>query len=417
MCLNPKFYLPLALSVSLFLFGACNKEYFDFSKMSADSITPTIAVPIADLDITIEQIVQRYGSLADKIYDPNYSSGSDSVFFLLVEYSDTIAQIEGPLSPIAAGIEMPALDIPVDSIKMKIFGDLGGADALFRLTDPSIKFSFYNSIDKAFNLTFDTLYTKNIVTHVAYPFRVKPEAYPFTIAKPDAASAIAFSQIVLNNQNTESYDGSSNPMSNVIEPTPKYVFQSGKLIPIGTEATAAGGKITVVGRVLLPFQGFAKLNYRDTVPFQSIDTAGADLVDEVLLRMIFTNGIPLDAEINAYILDTVSGNTVYDFKFYDENGNEKTNGQFIEGAEVQGANQDYRPASPKVFYSDIKLTAAEFKQAMRGNALIIDAHLFTQDFDFQTANHANSGIVKIYTDFGMRVQLGLKTKLNINPTN
>ncbi|MDP4844228.1 MAG: hypothetical protein NWR83_07175, partial [Salibacteraceae bacterium] len=288
---------------------------------------------------------------------------------------------------------------------------LGGNEAFFRLINPSVRFTFLNSIDKAFELTFDTLYTRRTTDNQIFPFKVLDSSLPFQIGKGSTSS------FTLSNENTESYNGEPNPLTNVIEPTPKYVYYASTLNPVGTDATAAGGQVQVISNVLLPLEGFGSFYYRDTVPFNLVDSGQADLVNEILLRMVFTNGLPLDAEVEVLIYDSTQWSLIFDVPIYDENGALKPNGAFIEAAEVQGASNDFRPASPNKFFSDLKLTSAEFKQAVKGNVMVINAKLFTTDFDRTNANHLNSATVKMYTDYSLRVQMGLKTQLNIDPNN
>lgn len=399
----------VALLVLASISFACNKEYFEIKKITSDSINPTFAVPIADMDITIEQIVKRYADDLQNVYDPNYSNGSDSVFFLQIEYIDTLAPLAGPSDAIPAGSAFPPIPIPLDSIELNLFGQLGGNDAFFRLINPSVKFTFLNTIDKAFELTFDTLYTRRTSDNQIYPFKVVDSSSPFQIDKGGTSS------FTLSNDNTESYNGDPNPLTNVIEPTPKFVYYASTLNPVGTDATAAGGQIQVVSSVLLPLEGFASFAYNDTVPFSFTDTSQSSIIDEVVLRMIFTNGLPLDAEIKVSIYDTTQWNLIYELPVYDENGNVKPNGAFIEAAEVQDATKDYRPIAANRYFSDLKLTASEYKKAMAGNAMVINAKLFTTDFDRDNPDHLNSATVKMYTDYKIRVQMGLKARISGTP--
>jgi len=401
----------LALAAMAIIAIGCNKEYFEIKKITSDSINPTFAVPIADMDITIEQIVKRYADDLQNIYDPNYSNGSDSVFFLQIEYRDTLAPLTGPANALPAGTALPSIQIPLDSIELNLFGQLGGNDAFFRLINPSVKFTFLNTIDKAFELTFDTLYTRRTSDNKIYPFKVLDSSSPFQIDKGGTSS------FTLSNDNTESYKGDPNPLTNVIEPTPKFIYYSSTLNPVGTDATAAGGQVQVISSVLLPLEGFASFAYSDTVPFDFVDTSQADIVDEVTLRMIFTNGLPLDAEIKLYIYDSLQWNKIDSLEIYDQNGVLKPNGALIEAAEVTDASGDYRPIEPNRFYSDLVLTSDRFKHIMTGNVMVVNAKLFTTDFDRNNVNHVNSATVKMYTDYKIRVQMGLKTQLNIDPNN
>jgi hypothetical protein len=396
---------------------ACNREYFEIKKITSDSINPTYAIPIADVEITIEQLVKRFTNDLENIYDPNYSTTTDSVFFLQIEYIDTLAPLAGPANALPAGTALAPIKIPLDSIELNLFGQLGGNEAFFRLINPSVRFTFLNSIDKAFELTFDTLYTRRTTDNQIFPFKVLDSSLPFQIGKALTTGAMMETSFTLSNENTESYTGDPNPLTNVIEPTPKYVYYASTLNPVGTDATAAGGQVQVISNVLLPLEGFGSFYYRDTVPFNLVDSGQADLVNEILLRMVFTNGLPLDAEVEVLIYDSTQWSLIFDVPIYDENGVLKPNGAFIEAAEVQGASNDFRPASPKKFFSDLKLTSTEFKQAVKGNVMVINAKLFTTDFDRTNANHLNSATVKMYTDYSLRVQMGLKTQLNIDPNN
>lgn len=396
---------------------ACNKEYFEIKKITSDSVNPTYAIPLADVEISIEQLVKRFTNDLENIYDPNYSTTSDSVFFLQIEYIDTLDPLYGPSDAIPSGTALDPIQIPLDSIELNLFGQLGGNEAFFRLINPSVRFTFLNSIDKAFELTFDTLYTRRTSDNQIFPFKVLDSSLPFQIGKATIAGATQESSFTLSNENTESYNGMANPLTNVIEPTPKYVYYASTLYPVDNDATAAGGQVQVISNVLLPLEGFGSFNYRDTVPFNLVDTGQADLVNEVLLRMVFTNGLPLDAEVTVSIYDSTQWNLIYELPIYDENGLLKPNGAFLEAAQVQGAAEDYRPDSPNKFFSDLKLTSAEFKEAVKGNVVVVNAKLFTTDFDRTSTNHSNSTTVKMYTDYSLRVQIGLKTQLNIDPNS
>lgn len=404
-----------ALSITTVIAAACNTEYFELNKISSDSLTPTYAVPIADMDINVKQLVRRYAEDIDNIYDPNYSSGSDSVFFLQIQYNDTIDAIPGPSQDIPAGTPLPPIVFPLDSIELNLFGELGGNDAFFRLVDPSIQFTYINSIDKAFELEFDTMYTKKITNNSTYPFKVVDALSPFPIPKPEGSETSTESALLLNNENTESYNGSANPMTNVIEPTPKFIYYASTLTPVGSDATKAGGEMNLVSTVLLPLEGYGALNFKDTSSFNPVDTTYLDAVDEVMVRFLFTNGLPLHAEVNVSIYDSTNWTKVFDLPIYDENGDPKLNGTFVEAAEAGTAANDYRPGEPTRFFSDVIMNSDEFRQVMKGNTMVVNADIFTTDFDRTSSDHVNSQTIKFYTDYTIRVQLALKTRLNIDP--
>ena len=402
----------IALSLLSIIGVSCNKEYFQIKNIEAESLNPTFAVPIADMDIELTQLIKRFAADLQNVPSTEYHDPADNVFFLQIRYTDTIDAIPGPTATIPAGTPFPPIEFPLDSSELNIFGELGGGESTFRLLNPSVSFTFVNTMDKAFNMTFDTLYTKDIENNAVYPFRVLAASTPFLIEEGNVAGPAVESLVTLSNDNTESIDGTPNPMSNVLEPTPKFVYNKITLDPIGTDETQAGGEMKVVASVLLPLEGYGKFKYRDTIAIDEIDTTDADLVEEVLIRMIITNSFPIGAELNATVVDTSDNySEVYKLPFYDENGAEKPNGLFLEAPEVGDASTGFQTKAPKRFFSDIRINKEEYVNLTKGNALIVDFDFYTKNFD---ANLTESQVVNWYSNYILRVQLGLKVKFNLN---
>ena len=66
--------------------------------------------------------------------------------------------------------------------------------------------------------------------------------------------------------------------------------------------------------------------------------------------------------------------------------------------------------------TDITISNADFRKVVKGNSVIVNAQMFTSGFDNTSADHTGSQVVKMYTDYTLGIGIGLKSKLNINPT-
>lgn len=397
----------------------CKKEYFQPDRFAGGSYEPTVALPLLDMEFKTVNIMKKWQSDLELEYDPDVSTGNDSVYSLQLVYSDTLDSLD--LADFeAAGIIVPiTVPFPTQRVNLRIFGDF--PDGSFRLTNPSVAFHITNTTNYPFELEFrdgpnNDLYTQKEVNGQVSDRRdmeIIDPTHPYQVPGQTATTPFTF---VLNNDNIRYVDDPTDtePMAAVLEPTPKYLYYGVNLTPQGTGPNN-GGQLVVAADVILPMEGYGNIVYRDTVPYSFIEPDEADQINYAELRLITENGLPLEAIIEATVYDSSDLSTaIMKLPFY-EDGNPKSPG-IVAGAAPVESSSPYRVTATNKEITDIGIynvhpqTGAiinDVEKLARGNRIIITATL-------QSTNAAASQRVKMYSDYSLKVKLSVKAQANLD---
>jgi len=421
---------PLGLFGGIILaMGACTKGYFDFDKFEGGAYQPTFAVPLAEANITVDQVLNRWDSDIEKIYSSEHSN-PDSVFSLNLIYEDSLDPVLDNVFAVGGQSVMQTFSLPTESVLLRIFGNFD--DGYFRLNKPEIEFTIDNQSNVPFTLTFrdgdnGDFYTAKIDddnTPIASTVR-----YLELLDNdwPIPASGM-YSQTLKNSNTIYVADPSDSALTSIIEPTPKKMFYGIDITPTAA-VTTNGGSVYVHSRLTLPLQGWGKINFKDTLTMQAFDdTAYVDNLGYMELRMIVENGLPLDATIKATVYDSTASGLVplLDLRLMDEDDNLKTTNMVIPGATAGSASQDYRPQATVTELTDIVISSFEnASYTDASGAVVTNANMNEVEALIEgekivitavatTTGESNQETVRMYSDYTMNIKLGVKVNANMD---
>ncbi|GAB4378210.1 MAG: hypothetical protein Kow0075_07830 [Salibacteraceae bacterium] len=427
---------------------SCVKDILNIETISTTSANK-YAVPLADLKISVADILNVRDDGVVRIYDPNVAlPHGDSAFFLQIEFSDTITPVRMSDFPSAGGV-VPAganYSVPKDRVDLKLFGNF--ENGYFRLTDPSVEFVVLNNTDFGFTLTFrdgtnNDLYTERKDNTNTRYLRITDPDHPYSIPAKEANGPSTYS-FNLNNSNVEytAQPGSGDAMSQIMEPTPKYLYYGVNLrtTNFGTFTGSNDEKIDVVATVKLPLEGYGRVAMNRHVPFSLTSLVAGDtnatqteqdsIIDMVLetvkaveLRFNIENEIPLEAFIEAYAIDSNTQEYYLRLPLYNDDRTTPSNGIVIPAAESGNSSTNYRPLastqkttdaiivndkSNNVLYPDPNMT--EMEALARANQILIQVALYSAEEN----GLGNSKPVRIYDDYKLHLKLGARLETAIN---
>ncbi len=416
-------------SIALGSLSACNLDYFETEKFAGGSYRPTFAVPLVEVNLTVEDILNSYENNIVLTADQADTSRK----FLTLVFSEKLEPIL--LAPYAVGGIIPVgvtLPMPLERVNLRIFGNL--QDGTFTLTDPRVIFELDNSTAASFEMEFrdgldGEFYTQKVNDVQKNYLEVTAPEHPYPIPANDIYT------FELNNGNLL-YP--SNPteaaMTRVIEPTPKHLYYGVDLTTTNA-TTETSGEVGLVASVFLPLKGFANTTRKDTNAYEfiSTDTAGAEL-NFAEIRLIIQNGLPITGEIfAATIIDTTTNpwTKMMDLNLYDVNGDENTSGILIDGA--TGGNEEtdwiYTPTEKlndiiltnsteaedlvqPVKYDDSEERSSKYPDPIsqiealgKGNKIVLEVKLKTSDYNSE---------VKLYSDQALNIQVGVRVQASLD---
>ncbi len=304
------------------------------------------------------------------------------------------------------------LDFPKDSVLMRVFGNFDGGT--FTLTNPTVTFNVSNSFGVPFQCDFQELFTENVNTGETRDLLVNAETQTFNVDAAETPGTTNVSSLEFNNANT------NGAMSDVIEPTPKFVIYdiegtSNPGSPTGNQNFITDeSRIDVVADVLLPLEGFGELTLSDTLSYDEfLSPEEADRIESLLLRINVDNGFPLDGEMEAYVGNFNETTGVLDTLFTLLGGDEPQ--MVLESGIVDP--QTFKVSSSTAVTTDLELsrealndegeTINQVKLLSEGNRIIITTRLTSTDY-------ANRDVVKVYSDYMIGVRFGVKVGTALN---
>ena len=416
-------------SIALGSLGACNLDYFETDRFAGGSYRPTLAVPLVEVNLTVEDILKSYEN--NILLEADQADTSRK--FLTLVFSDTLEPIT--LAPYAVGGTVPAgvtVPLPLERVDLRIFGNL--QDGTFTLTDPSVIFDLDNSTAASFEMEFrdgldGEFYTQKVNDVQKNYLEVTAPEHPYPIPANDMYT------FELNNDNLI-YPSSptEDAMTRVIEPTPKHLYYGVDLTTTNT-TTDLSGEVGVVASVFLPLKGYANTGRKDTNKYEFIttDTAGAEL-NFAELRLIIQNGLPITGEVlEISVVDTTTTpwTKMMDLNLTEEDGSINTEGILIDGATGGNEANDWT-YTPTEKLNDIIITnskdAADLVQPVvygtntpvglpmsqiealgKGNKIVLEVDLKTSKTDNDPTT-----VVKLYSDQSLKIKVALRAQASLD---
>ncbi len=215
-------------------------------------------------------------------------------------------------------------------------------------------------------------------------------------------------EYVITNENTNP----TGALTVVFEPTPKYLYYQPILTSKGGTGIT-GDRVDIFAKVVLPFEGKGKVGYRDTIAYGFEQDLLTEVIDFAFLRLNFENGIPLQASMKGYIVDTTTFDTIGPLPLYEATtGDFRDNDVLIPGAIQNNLNPTSNPTTESAqlttdvrIYKENPITRDDdIEMFAKGNAVVIELEFNTSGFD-------DDEFVKIFSSQYMKLNLGIKTRI------
>jgi len=416
------------LAIVAGVFSACDLDYFKPDNFAGGSYKPTVAVPLANLNLTVEDLLKSYEN--NVILEPE----GDGRSRLNLIFSDTMAPVK--LESFAtAGVVPPgqSLDLPTEKVDLRLFGAF--QDGFFRFTNPSVIFTLHNTSKVPLSVEF-----RDGANSDFYTVRKDGSNQRYILIDDAAANHpfplpadAGFYNYSLNDNNIDYTDdiGAGDAMTQILEPTPKFLHYGTRLHTNNVAPeTDLNGEISVITSVHLPLRGYGNVSRWDTLKYEFIDTGQVDELNFVEIRFNITNGLPLEAEIkSAIIVDTTTTpwTKVMDIPLTNEDGS-ISDGIFIPGATGVGESSGWKYTKAEKL-SEIILTRAEKVQPVnfnsgvavgpeitqieaiaQGNKILMNVQVYTAGIN-QTTNQGDE--IKMYSNQSMNIKIGVRAQASL----
>ena len=396
--MNRKLLNRFAVALSAIALVSCGQDKIAWK--------PTFAVPLGSGSLTVADLV---GAQPSEVEGDTITRGGSEIYSFKLVYIDTLDPVRigqfgaTPGSSVDSIPISPGFPLPESNNLLRITGLASGGSFLF--TRPSVTFDFINELNMDVVLQLNNTYTRNVKTNVESPFTItgQPTNIPAgSIGNPGIAT------LTINNSNT------GGALSDVFTPTPKFLFYTPVLGTNKGTPSANNGELTVVSKVNLPFTGYGKVFYRDTILLESVN--GDSLTEDIsalseedpiqfaFLRFNFVNEMPLNINITGTLVDLDNNYSLIDqVRFYDVEKNEEGDYPYtiIAAGTSGGATQ---VMTEMRLYSENPTTRDnEIEAILDGGAVIIELELESNNFD-------SNQPVTIEADQRLSVDIGFRTK-------
>lgn len=394
----------LPLIVSLLLINSCSKE--DLNKYGAK---PTWAIPLASGHMTMADILKAKPQNIDVLGDTSTGSYTYEII-----YSDTLDPITlNTLGGLSFIPPFSGLSLGERSILLEMFGNIDNGS--FYLTDPTIEFVFINEFEAQFQLNLDSTFTikKDGTNQKDFLITGQPiQIDSGTQLNPKTSSFEA------NNANTFSLpDNLPGALTNVFEPTPKFIHFTPVLSSAAGASNVTGERLDMIARVHLPLTGYGFFEYKDTLPYDFTGTDSiVDLttsIDFAAIRIGLKNSLPLSAQVlNATIIDTATDKIIGTIAFFDSTGKSQ-DAPFLVASGPGTVNKVTSEWNISSNYTDVAVYRDnpatgknDFETLQNGNAIILSVRL-------ESDAYSTTKKVSIFSDMGLNVNIGLRTRINL----
>lgn len=373
------------------------------------SFKPTYAIPVVEAKMTIGEILNSRPSEVETTFETAF--GTDSLFRFQLVYTDTLDPLTFE-SFGGSGNTVPAGDysslFEERNVFLRMTGNTESGD--FRFTNPSVDFVFNNEMNTAFEMQLTNTYTRNVKTNIDSSFTINDTAF----IQPGSPASPGVGTLNVTNSNT------NNALTNVFSPTPKFLYYTPTLRVPQSGTAESGEKLNIYAKVTLPFTGFGRAVRNDTVPysFGDGDTAGIGAIDFIYLRMAFENELPLEVIVNAYIMDTLTWDTLAQVRLYNSQTGAALSGTaaVVPAATPLATITSTTTTTPAFNSSDMRLfkknpttNVNDIETLFEGNAILLN-------MNFKTAGYDTDKEVTIYSSQALKFNMGIKTRLDATIT-
>lgn len=363
-------FIALAATVML---ESCVKDYFELDKLSTDQEwDPTIAVPLvsSSLEMTellgVEETETELGSL---------EIGSNGALTLVYKGSVETSDF---------------LSAEKDTIDIAILSEVSG-QGLISLVDPKIVFTSRNSFGYNINATVTQLDGENL--DGIYPITSSLDPIDIPVQVPSSSQqgqTLSDSSTVLNSGNSNFNDVITNSRPWLINFEVAFAPDTATIPP---NFYSNNAKVKVDVDIEFPLNGALKdVEFLDTIADFEIEGASDPSVSSGLIRLITSNGLPLDMSMQVYFVDEQY--TVLDSIF--------SKPDFIKSGNINATT--LKLEAPVELTTDAVLDRAKLDKLENTKNLIIKTIANTQN--------AGTENVVLYEDYGLDIKLGIQLQVD-----
>ncbi|MFT7343533.1 MAG: hypothetical protein ACI9XP_000107 [Lentimonas sp.] len=332
----------------------------------------------------------------------NLAAGSNGFNDVSVDLEITINGQGNPITgneSIDVGLNFNSIDFDVirgdfgnqqlfdvqDTIAIKFFDGIPGGTLQF--TDPSLRFRFMNSFGIPLGLNINEI--KSIEDNNGNEVMLTGFDPTFDIDAATSPGLTQTSTLTLSNSNTQN-------INSIFNLTPKrLIFDiNGETNPSGpaNNFVANESRLSVEGTLNLPLEGYAAgFTVTDTVEFgQTFDSINVEYVE---FRIITDNGFPIEINVDIVMLDIN----------YNELGKLSENSQIV-GAAPVGVSGRVTENNKKI--TDIRIDNSKL-------SIFNQTKYIKFSVGGQTYNGNLNQVVKMFEDYKIKVNLGIKGQFNI----
>ena len=349
-------------------------------KISFTHPTPTSAVNILNFNITV------------RFYDNISSSGNR-----IILNSNTSNVL---YSKLVGYFGQPAFDILKDTVFLDIFKrNLSGR---FTIVNPQLNIYVSNSYGFPINIAFSQFASYRSVAPLStVPISGTGLPNPWSIISPTLAQSgqTIVSSLMLNKTTCN--------IDDAINISPQFIVYNTSALgnPAGFISGAPNfvldtSKFKVDVDVELPLYGKAiDFTVQDTFKMEEFKTENRDKIDWAAIRVITTNGFPVDVNLQLIFTDTLYHRIDSLYLNGDDNR--------IIASGILGAGPDYRVIMPYIKRSETTISGERINYMINHDVkkVLLKAVLNTAN------NHGTD--VKFYSDYAIDVKIGVKTHLKI----
>jgi len=300
----------------------------------------------------------------------------------------------------------PAFDILKDTVFLDIFKrNLSGR---FTIVDPQLNIYVSNSYGFPINIAFSQFASYRSVAPLStVPISGSGLPNPWSIISPTLAQAGQTLVTPLSlNKNTSNID-------DAINISPQFIVYNTSALgnPEGFDSINPNNprnhnfvldtsKFKVDVDVELPLYGKAiDFTVQDTFKMEEFKTENRDKIDWAAIRVITTNGFPVDVNLQLIFTDTLYHRIDSLYLNGDDNR--------IIASGILGAGPDYRVIMPYIKRSETMISGERINYMINHDVkkVLIKAVLNTAN------NHGTD--VKFYSDYSIDIKIGVKTHLKI----
>ncbi len=372
--------------------GQAVKEIVQLNYSGSTPVSGTATIDLSDALLILNHNSTTRNTIKIEVRAVVYGNGSSIASSDQIDINTNITDLD--FAAVYGYLDVSNISTPIDSIPISVFSAAQGVGT-FSITNPSIKFRFFNSIGVPLAIDFSQFKGLNTNTGVQNDL-ISSSALP---------SPLPIQSPMINQQGqilADSFTIGGSDLAQFINDQPNRLIYG---IDLQTSSSANQSsfildtsKLKVDATLEMPLEGSANVfGVYDTiaVSFQGLDSNNSQVdVDNLVLKSIVENEFPIDFAMQLYTADSLLNVT----------DSLLPSGTVIYSSNIDAAGE---LVSAGILNLDIVIDSSRTQSIETMQNIIIKASATTAG--------GGSENVKIYSDYKLDVRLGVKAKFSVNP--